>query len=403
MKKRNLWTGLLLGMILVVGVYVYVRGKLHIDEGAIITSLKPPSEDITKKLPQGSDLDTPLTIPTGFRLAVFADLRKIGAPRVLTFDTDGNLVASIPSAGKVIVLPDKNKDGIADQVIDLIHDLDRPHGITFTEGTVYVAETDRVVRYAYHKENMTIGSSQELFKLPSGGRHFTRTIKIHEDKLYTSVGSSCDTCSESDWQRAAILVSNLDGSDLKVYAKGLRNTVFFTFDNAGRMWGNDMGRDFLGDNLPPDEVNIIENGKDYGWPKCFGKNIHDSKFDKTLYRLAPGANICEGLLMISSTFDYPAHVAPLGIVFIDSPIFSKEDQGDILAAFHGSWNSSIAVGYKVVKLDVEGSRVVKMEDFITGWLKGRDVLGRPVDLIFDKDGVLYISDDKANLVYILTK
>jgi len=391
------------------GLYFLLRSYYHFDPANIIEQIRRPSQDITKLLPQGSDLGFPLNIPEGFRIAVFANLINVGAPRVLAFDPDGNLVASIPSAGKLVVLPDKNNDGIADQVIDLIHDLDRPHGIAFSEGTIYIAETGRVIRFAYRKENMTIGSPQELFKLPKGGRHFTRTIKVFEDKLYTSVGSSCDVCIEKDWQRGSILVSNLDGSDLKLFAKGLRNTVFFVFDpstSSGqvKIWGNDMGRDFLGDNLPPDELNLISIDKDYGWPVCYGSNVHDETFDKAQYRIVAGMSVCEALGKTQSQYNYPAHVAPLGLTFINSPLFSKDEQGNILSAFHGSWNSTKPVGYKIVKLNIQNDKVVSMEDFITGFIKSSvEVLGRPVDLVFDKDGILYISDDKANLVYILTK
>ena len=279
----------------------------------------------------------------------------------------------------------------------MLTNLNRPHGIAFNKGKIYIAETDKVTRYNYESENFVVNNREKLFSLPAGGRHFTRTIKILENKLYTSVGSSCDTCVESDSKRAAILVSELDGTNLRVFAKGLRNTVFFSFDQERRMWGNDMGRDFLGDDLPPDELNIFEAGRDYGWPYCYGDRIRDTKFK-------PGQNLdyCENTE--GTTFDYPAHVSPLGLTFIDSVLFPESDQGNLLAALHGSWNRTVPVGYKIVKLIVNGDKVLGMEDFITGWLKENgDVLGRPVDLVFDKDGMLYISDDKAGLIYILTK
>lgn len=377
--------------------YFLVKNYYHVDEKALLTAIKPPAEDISEKLPQGSDLETPLKIPNGMRLAVFTDLKERGMPRVLAFDKNRTLFASITRNGKVIALPDEDKDGTADRVVEVISDLDRPHGIAFENKKMFIAEADKVVAYDYDSENFTIGSGQELFSLPGGGRHFTRTIKIYDGKLYTSVGSSCDVCVEDDEKRSTILVSDLEGKNLKVFAKGLRNTVFFDFDKDGRIWGNDMGRDFLGDLLPPDEVNLISEGKDYGWPYCYGKNLRDLKF-------SPGNNLDYCLNTQPSVYDYPAHIAPLGITFINSRLFSRQEQGDILSAFHGSWNSSVLVGYKVVKLTVADGRVTKMEDFITGWLKDNDdVLGRPVDLVFDKDGILYISDDKAGLIYILTR
>lgn len=193
-----------------------------------------------------------------------------------------------------------------------------------------------------------------------------------------------------------MLISDLDGSNIQVYATGLRNSVFFAFDKSGRLWGTDMGRDNLGDNLPPDELNIISIGSDYGWPYCYGKNVRDSKFfsgEKVTYCAATQ----------ETAYDFPAHVAPLGLAFINSAMFSAADQGDLLVAFHGSWNSSTPVGYKIVKLSILGNSVVGMSDFLDGWLQANGVLGRPVDLVFDKAGALYISDDKAGVIYRLAK
>lgn len=366
-----------------------------------ITNLIPTK--ISEKLPEGSEPQFDLTAPEGFKIRVFADLSSIGAPRVLTFDPIGNLVVSIPSAGKVVALPDKDGDGTADEIIEVESDLNRPHGLAFHEGFIYIAETDKISKFGYGLENKPAVEPQKLFDLPGGGRHFSRTIKIYNGKLYTAIGSSCDVCVEEHPYRSTILVSDLDGKNLEVFAKGLRNTVFFDFDENGQMWGNDMGRDFLGDNLPPDELNIIEKGKNYGWPYCYGKNVHDTQFDDRVFRIPANMTVCGSLGKSPSAFDYPAHIAPLGITFINSSLFPKEDQGDILSAFHGSWNSSVPVGYKVVKLNRNGSEANNMQDFITGFISDGEVQGRPVDLIFDDKGILYISDDKANLIYILTK
>lgn len=351
----------------------------------LTSKLVPPSKDIKQYLPQNSENSTQLTIPDGYSMAVFADL-KDGMPRVLAFDDAGNLLASLTGQNKVVAVLDEDDDFKSDSQKDVLTGLNKPHGLAFWGGYLYVAETDGVSRYAYDPSTQTATGEEKLFSLPSGGRHFTRTIKIHDNKLYTSVGSSCDVCEESSPLRASILVSSLDGDDLKVYAKGLRNTVFFDFDNQGRMWGNDMGRDFLGDNLPPDELNIIEFGKDYGWPYCYGRGVRDSKFkprEKESY--------CSDT--ISPVYEYPAHVAPLGITF--------DSQGSILSAFHGSWNSSVPVGYKVVKLSVFAGGISGVTDYIKGFTKGSDVLGRPVGLALDSNNNLYISDDKTGVVYVL--
>lgn len=383
----------------VVGVGYYFTSKYliwQVTPQELITRFTTPQKDIRQFLPQGKELGYPLSLPSGFGIGVFADL-KGSLPRALAFDPYGVLFASIPAKGKVVALPDKAGDGNADEIVEVLTGLDKPHGLAFFADKLFVAETNRVVRYSYDPSSMTASNPQELFKLPGGGRHFTRTIRINGDKLYTSVGSSCDTCVESDTYRASVLVSDLDGGNLRVFAKGLRNTVFFTFDDTGKLWGTDMGRDFLGDSLPSDEVNLIEDGKDYGWPYCYGQNVRDSKFksgEHTAY--------CSNTTV--PKFELGAHVAPLGIAFIKSSLFSPGDQGSILVAMHGSWNSSVPVGYKIVKLSVFAGEVGGMSDFITGFLlDGKEVLGRPVDLIFNEQGYLFISDDKAGLVYILSR
>ena len=385
-------------LITAAGVYVYFNYVRTGALGEIVEITAPTKKDIKNFLPQGADLSYPLQIPSGFRMGVFADLGS-GKPRVLTFDPNGVLFASATNEGRVAAMPDKNNDGIADGVINVLTGLNKPHGILFYGQHLYVAETDKVVRYLYDKNNFKTSGRQELFKLPAGAGHFTRTIKMIDNKLYTSIGSSCNVCAEKDEKRASIYVSKADGTNLKLFAKGLRNTVFFTADSSGRIWGNDMGRDNLGDNLPPDELNIIEGSlagsesSDYGWPYCYGQRVRDRAFMGS-----SEPNYC--INTKASAFEYPAHVAPLGIAFIDSDLFASGDQGGILAALHGSWNSSVPVGYKIVKLSVLGGRVVGMEDFITGFISNSEVLGRPVDLVFDSEGYLYISDDKAGLVYV---
>ncbi|OGM16693.1 hypothetical protein A2V61_03180 [Candidatus Woesebacteria bacterium RBG_19FT_COMBO_47_8] len=352
----------------------YLRSNVNID---ILTQIAQPGKNSEKSLPSSSQLAG---------LEIFADL-KGALPRALAFDKNGVLFASVPAQGKIIALPDANRDGKADRIVEVITGLSRPHGIAFDGNFIYIGETDKVVRASYNADNFTIGSLQTLFSLPDGGRHFTRTMRILKDKLYTSVGSSCDTCVEKDEYRAAILVSNLDGSGLRVFARGLRNSVFFTFDSQGKLWGADMGRDFLGDNLPPDEINIIEDGKDYGWPYCYGDRLRDSNF-------MPGQKTDYCLSTQSPLYQLPAHVAPLGVVF--------DKDGNLLVALHGSWNSTVPVGYKIVKLNLTKGKVVQVDDFVTGFITpAGKVVGRPVDLIFNKEGELFVSDDYAGVIYLL--
>lgn len=331
----------------------------------------------------GADLPFPLRVNGDYSIKLFSNLD--GAPRALALDPNGNLMASIPASGRIVALPDTNSDGIGDRKKDVVTGLTRPHGFDFSGGFIYIGEEDKVTRYKYDPNNMTASERKVLFNVPAGGRHTTRSIKVSGEKLYVSVGSSCDVCVEEP-NRADILVSDLDGSNLREFAKGLRNTVFFTLDGQGRIWGADMGRDFLGDSLPPEEVNLIEDGEDYGWPYCYGNKIRDSKF--------PGdkpENYCEGTQ--APKFEMPAHIAPLGITF--------DPDRNILVAQHGSWNSSVPVGYKVVKINKSGDTLSNMQDFITGFISGEEVLGRPVDLVYDSKGNLFVSDDKADNIYIV--
>lgn len=189
-----------------------------------------------------------------------------------------------------------------------------------------------------------------------------------------------------------ILISDPAGSTPRIFAKGLRNSVFITLnEKTNEIWVTEMGRDFLGDEIPPDEVNIIKDGGDYGWPYCFGEQIYDTNFGQK------DSSYCQNT--ISPIHKIPAHSAPLGLTFINSPQFPSDWQGDLLVAYHGSWNRSVATGYRVVRMKVNGNAISGEEDFLTGFLSGSQTLARPVDLIFDKAGSLYISDDKEGYIF----
>lgn len=189
-----------------------------------------------------------------------------------------------------------------------------------------------------------------------------------------------------------------DGSDFKEYARGLRNAVFFAWQPVtGQLWATEMGRDLLGDDLPPDEVNIVTEARNYGWPNCYGKNVHDGDFDKNVYIRNP----CDEPFEAASHIDLPAHSAPLGLAFVpEDSSWPQEYQYNLIIAYHGSWNRTIPDGYKLVRaiFDANG-QFIKLEDFITGWLVNKEAaLGRPVDVKFFNGG-LYVSDDKAGVIY----
>lgn len=348
------------------------------------------------------DLDK-LNLPEGFKTDVFAD--NLGGsmvsypgtnpgPRMMLLKDDV-LFVSVIRQGKVAALPDKNKDKKADEVLTFIEGLNNPHGIDYYDGWFYIAEENRVIRVKDSDNNLLadMDTLEVLIDdLPTGG-HFTRTLKVHNSSLYLSTGSSCNVCYEQDERRAAIMRCNLDGSDCRVFAKGLRNAVGFVFHPlTGKMYATDNGRDWLGDDLPPDEINLVEEGGNYGWPICYGKNIHDTDFDKNVYIRNP----CMEPLEMPSLIDLQAHSAPLGLAFYYGDSFPEEYRGDLFVAYHGSWNRREPTGYKIVSIDMD---TLEVKDFATGWFQGSNVLGRPVDIIVAQDGSLFVSDDNAGKIY----
>lgn len=344
-----------------------------------------------------------IKLPDGFKIDVFAD--NVGGspvsypgpnpgPRMMLLK-DGVLFVTVPNMGRVVALLDRNGDKKSDGTIIFIEDLNNPHGIDHYDNWFYIAEENRVIRVKDNDNNFIADTDTIevlIDNLPTGG-HFTRTLKIHNNSLFVSIGSSCNVCSEEDERRAAILKCTLDGKDCKVFAKGLRNAVGMVFHPmTGNLYATENGRDWLGDDLPPDEINLIEEGRNYGWPICYGKNIHDTDFDKNVYIRNP----CMEPFETQSLIDLQAHSAPLGLAFYYGDKFPKEYRGNLFVAFHGSWNRKVPTGYKIISIDMKDFSV---KDFATGWLNGSNVLGRPVDIIVADDGSLLVSDDNAGKIY----
>ncbi len=331
---------------------------------------------------------TDLNLPNGFSAKIFAsDLPKA---RDLAFSPGGTLLVSQLEVNRIVALPDRNKDGVADSTKEVATG-NTPHGIAFHGEYLFVAELEKVIRYKWDESTLTATPDKELFSYPSSG-HSSRTLAVYPDgRLYVSIGSSCNVCVEDSSFLAAVVESNINGDNPHVFASGSRNASFLAINpKSQELWATENSRDLLGDDIPPDEINILNSGKHYGWPYCYADQVRDTTFNITTSFNCSTTQI--------PAYKVQAHSAPLGLAFIDSTQFPTDWQGDLLVAFHGSWNRSVKTGYKVVKLNVNGDTITDQEDFVT--LNDGDI-GRPVDMVFDKLGNLYLSDDKTGAIYII--
>jgi len=327
-----------------------------------------------------------LVVRRGFRVAVFAE--DLDGVRMLSRGPDGTVYASLTRVGRVVALPDADGDGRADRIRPVIEGLRGPHGLAWAGDTLYVAEEHRVIRLVPPDARVNV----VVDGLPTGGNHTSRSILVRGDTLLVSVGSSCNLCDERDPRRAAITSYRTDGSGERRFATGLRNAVGLAWHPiTGAVWATNNDRDRLGDDVPPDRVNVLTEGGWYGWPECYLPNRPNPEYEDHASR-------CDEA--IGPTVILPAHSAPLGLVFYEGAQFPEEFRGDLFVALHGSWDRSFPTGYKVVRVRLrDGVPVGEAEDFVAGWQIGRRWWGRPVDLAVGADGALYISDDFGDRVF----
>lgn len=335
-----------------------------------------------------------IRLPAGFSISTYA--AGVPSARMLRFTPRGDLLVSSPPQGKVYLLEaDADGDGAADGVVELLSGLDRPHGLDLHDGWLYVAETGAVARVRFDAaERRPSGDVERVVTgIPAGGNHWTRTVRVGPDGwIYLSIGSSCNVCIEDDPRRAAIVRYRLDGSDEQVYASGLRNAVGFAWrPETGELYATDNGRDLLGDDFPPCELNVVVEGAFYGWPHANGDRVPDPNYGKgERERIAAS---------IPPVHGFAAHTAPLGIAFYDAEAFPERYRGAAFVALHGSWNRSTKIGYEVVGLFFEADGSVREEAFAKGFEIDEKVHGRPVDVAVGPDGALYVSDDFTGSVY----
>lgn len=329
-----------------------------------------------------------LRTPPGFEVTVWG--RPGGSPRLMAVGPNGVLYVTV-YGGTVVAIPER------DRVVTVIRGLSRPHSLEFRDGFLYVAVADGVVRFrdAVTQDLVIRSAPERVLSFPAGGQHASRTLGFGPDgMIYLANGSTCNFCVEADQRRAAMTRYNADGTNETIFARGLRNTVGFAWHPVtGELWGPDHGGDNLGDNEPPEEINILREGRDYGWPDCIG--------NQRTVNWGPQARPGRCPESVSPEFEYQAHSAPLGFSFYTGDQFPSSWKNDGLLGLHGSWNRREPTGYKVVRVRASSGRATGMEDFLWGFLDlgTRTRSGRPVHAVTGADGAVYVSDDGTGMVY----
>jgi glucose/arabinose dehydrogenase len=353
---------------------------------------------VAAQTPAASAPATPaeLQVPRGFKASVFA--ADVTGARLMAISPDGVLYVARQGKGDVVALPDRDKDGKADTMEIVASGLTRPHSLAFHKGHLYIATNPAVVRMKY-ANGKTEGAPEKFVDLPvSTAGHYTRTIGFDKSgKLYVAIGSSCNLCEEEDPRRTTIMVYNADGSGGRPFAKGLRNALGFDWDARGVLWADDMGEDKLGEEKPGDEINRIEDGKNYGWPYFIENNTPNPNLPtpKTPLKVEQAT---------PPAFLFPAHSSPIDLRFYTGKQFPAAYRGAMLVALHGSSPTARKdrIPGRVVRVVMKDGKPVGMEDFVAGFMKDGQVLGRPAGLITGADGALYISDDNKGFIYRVT-
>lgn len=336
-------------------------------------------------------LDT-LELPPGFEIEVYA---LVDNARSLTLSPNGVLYVGNRSGDSVYAVVDRDGDQVGDRVYEIASGLRMPNGVAWRQGDLYVAEVSRILRFPGIDERLEDPPEPVVVTddYPTDRHHGWKFIAFDpaEEWLYVPVGAPCNVCDPENPIYSTITRIRPDGSGREIYASGVRNTVGFDWQpGTGDLWFTDNGRDMMGDDVPPDELNRApRKGMDFGFPHCHGRNVRDPELGHQ------GA--CEQQTPPAAELD--AHVAALGIRFYTGEMFPADYRGDAFFAEHGSWNRSVPIGYRVMRARIDGGRVEAVEPFAEGWLQGREDWGRPVDVEVMPDGALLVSDDEAGAIY----
>ena len=341
-------------------------------------------------LPNGSR--ETLQTSAGLQVSLYAT--GLANPRLMALGPHGDVFVGSWSNGTVSVLVNRNGSTRASQSVTLLSGLTVPQSVAYRNGLLYVAEEGQVSTWSYNYTALAASNQRVIVSgLPTGGRHITRSVALAGDgSLYVSVGSSCNECVDYA-NRAVIMQYRADGSGGQTYASGLRNAVGLAVQpGTGRLWAVDNGQDLLGDNIPPDEVDLIRQGGNYGWPYCWGNGQKDPS-------VSSAAGYCART--INPAVSLQAHSAPLGAAFSTGKLLPAIYRGGLFVAYHGSESRSQPTGYKVVYIPVNGTHAGTPQDVVTGWLPAgsNSAWGRPVGVLVAADDSLLISDDYAGVIY----
>ncbi|HXG84925.1 MAG TPA: sorbosone dehydrogenase family protein [Pyrinomonadaceae bacterium] len=365
-----------------------------------------PKPYATESVRRGSKIIEPppgakLSVPAGFKINVFAE-GGFSNPRWMALAPNGDVFLADSRSDSIIILRDKNKDGIAEERFTFVENLSQPFGMAFNGDWFYVANTDSVVRFKYKiGQTKAEAAPEKLINLTEGGynQHWTRNIIFSPDgkKLYVSIGSSGNVDVEKDERRAAISEYNPDGTGYRLFASGLRNPIGLAWNPANKqLWTAVNERDGLGDDLVPDFVTSVKDGGFYGFPFSYIGQNEEPRRKGENPELIKKAIVPDVLLT--------SHSAALGLIFYNGKMFPKDYNGDAFAALHGSWNREKLTGYKIIRVRFKDGKLVDnaYEDFVSGWLPeetANEVWGRPVGLLVNADGSLLITDDGAKKIW----
>lgn len=334
-----------------------------------------------------------IKLPAGFHIGLFTD--QIPNARSLTLGEDGTVYVGTLSTGKVYALRDANRDGRADSVQVVASGLNAPNGVAYLSGDLYIAEISRIVKLKDIGAHLGNPPQPEVVYegYPSDKHHGWKYLRVGPDgKLYAPVGAPCNICLSENEIFATLTRLDPDGKNLEIFARGIRNTVGFDWQPQTReLWFTDNGRDMLGDDIPPEELNHAPRaGLHFGYPYCHAGSIADPEYG--------GAKPCKDFA--PPAWKFPAHVAPLGMHFYRGNAFPEAYRGQLFVAQHGSWNRKQPQGYRVVLVRFQNGQPASDEVFAEGWLQPNgEVLGRPVDILELQDGSLLLSDDSRGAIY----